>query len=551
MKNYLLILILFWIGVVAAQTEGSGKYTVKNIEMNTKGSEFGPVFFGENKLVFARPKKGVSLVNDVWEQNGQRFLELYIADIGPGGELSNETILKGDVNTRYHEADVIFSKDLKTVYFTRNNYYNNQLARDSKETSNLAMFKATVNEKGHWVNIIPMPFNDVQYSVGHPALSEDEKTLYFISDMPGSMGQTDIFKVQINESGFGNPVNLGPKINSTSKEFTPFVDDEIIYFSSDRPGGMGGLDIYATKLVTFPPKPVLLNAPINTSSDDFTFIINNSTRTGYISSKRGGGKGDDDIYSFIEEEPVEFKCQQIISGEVRDKNSTEIIEGANVVLKDGEGNEIENVIVDEEGGFAFSVFCETPITLVGEKEGYTSQSKSFTTSNEADKKLKLLILLGTGSISELVEETPVAVEEEEKPEGLPEVLPQEIVKVRPSTYIVNIEPIYFELNSSYLGKEAKRELDKVVELMNKYPEMIIESGSHTDSRGIEGYNNWLSGRRANSTVSYIVERGIDSNRITGKGYGETQLINECPDGVECTEAQHAMNRRTEFVIIKM
>lgn len=549
MKNYLLILILFWIGVVTAQNEGSGKYTVKGVEINTKRSEFGTAFLGENKLVYARPKKGFSLVNDVWEQNGQRFLELYVADIGPGGDLSNESILKGDVNTRYHEADVIFSKDKKTVYFTRNNYYNKQLARDSKETTNLAMFKATVNEKGHWVNIIPMPFNDVQYSVGHPALSKDEKTLFFISDMPGTLGQTDIFKAQINESGYGNPVNLGPKINSTSKEFTPFIDGEVIYFSSDRPGGMGGLDIYATKLVTYPPKPVLLNAPINTTSDDFNLIINETSRAGYISSNRGGGKGDDDLYSFLEEEPVEFKCQQTISGEVRDRNTTEIIENANVILKDSEGNEIENVVVDDEGAFSFGVYCETEYTLIGDKEGYTSQSKSLTTSLEADKNLKLLILLGTGSISELVEEEPI--EEEIKPEGLPEELPEEIVKVRPSTYIVNIEPIYFELNSSYLNKEAKRELDKVVELMNRYPEMIIESGSHTDSRGIEGYNIWLSGRRANSTVSYIIERGIDSNRITGKGYGETQLINDCPDGVECTEAQHAKNRRTEFVIIKM
>jgi len=551
MKNYLLILLLFYIGAVTAQTEGSGKYTVKNIEINTKGSDFGTAFLGENKLVHARPKKGISLVNDVWEQNNQRFLELYVADIGPGGELSNETILKGDVNTRYHEADVVFSKNLKTVYFTRNNYYNKQLARDSKETTNLAMFKATINEKGQWVNIIPMPFNDVQYSVGHPALSEDEKTLFFISDMSGSLGQTDIFKVQINESGFGNPINLGPKINSTSKEFSPFIDGDVIYFSSDRPGGMGGLDVYATRLIQYPPKPVLLNAPINSTSDDLAFIINRTTRAGYISSNRGGGKGDDDIYSFIEEEPVEFKCKQVISGEVRDKNTTEIIEGATVVLKDSEGNELENITVDEEGIFSFSVDCETAYTLIGQKESYTSQSKSFTTSDEADKRLKLLVLLGTGSISELVDETPVVVDDEIKPEGLPEVLPEEIIKVRPSTYIVNVEPIYFELNSSYLNKEAKRELEKVVELMNKYPEMIIESGSHTDSRGIQGYNIWLSTRRASSTVNYIIERGIDSNRITGKGYGETQLINQCADGDDCTEAQHAMNRRTEFVIIKM
>jgi len=549
MKKYILILLLFCIGVITAQTEGSGKYSIKYLDINTKNSDFGTAFYGEDKLVFATPKKGITLVNDVWLGNNQRYLELFIADIGPEGQLLNQKLLKGQVNSRYHEADVVFSKDLKTVYFTRNNYYNKKLARDDKEVTNLAMFKATVNEKGEWVNIIPMPFNNVQYSVGHPALSSDEKTLYFVSDMPGSLGQTDIFKASINESGFGNPVNLGDKINSSSKEFTPFVDDGILYFSSDRSGGMGGLDVYATKLKEFTPEPVLLNAPLNSEGDDFAFIINQATRHGYVSSNRAGTVGDDDLFAFIEEEPVVFKCKQLITGEVRDKSTTEIIRGASVTIKDEAGNIVESVIVNNEGMFAILVSCETLYYLEGSKEGYTAQSKKLTTSNEADKKMKLLILLGTGDILE--QEFAPVIAEEPKPEGMPEVLPEEIVKVRPSTYVVNIEPIYFELNSSYLNPDAKRELDKVVDLMNRYPEMIIESGSHTDSRGIEGYNVWLSTRRAKSTVSYIIDNGVDASRVTGKGYGESQLINECFDNVDCTEAQHAKNRRTEFVIIKM
>ena len=549
MKNYILALLLCSVGVFYAQTEGSGKYAINQLTVNSKNSDFGTAFYGDDKLVFASPKKGITLVNDVWVDNNQRFLELYVGDILPNGDLDNVSLMKGEVNTRYHEADVVFTRDLKTVYFTRNNFYNKKLARDEKEMANLAMFKASVNDKGEWVNIIPMPFNNVEYSVGHPALSADEKTLYFISDMPGGYGQTDIFKVAINQSGFGNPVNLGWKINSPSKEFSPFVDGEVLYFSSDKDGGMGGFDVYATRLVDFTPEPVLLNAPINSSADDLTFIINSKTRRGYISSNRSGGKGDDDLYSFIEEEPVVFKCRQLITGEVRDQNTTEIIRGAVVAIKDADGNLVKEVVVDEEGVFELPVYCDTSYKLEGSKEGYTTQSKSLTTSMEADKKLKLLILLGTGEILEQVE--PVAAIVEDKPEGMPEVLPEEIVKVRPSTYIVNIEPIYFELNSSYLNKEAMKELDKVVDLMTKYPEMIIESGSHTDSRGIIGYNTWLSTRRASSTVNYILEKGIDASRITGKGYGESQLINGCSDGVECTEAQHAMNRRTEFVIIKM
>ncbi len=542
MNKYIFTLFLLYIGVIFAQTEGSGKYSIKNLSINTQNSDFGASYLGDYKYVYASPKKGITLVNDVWLENGQRYLELYIADILPDGVLANPELLKGDVNTRYHEADAVFTKDLKTVYFTRNNYYNEKLARDSKKWGNLAMFKASVNEKGEWVNIIPMPFNDVEYSVGHPALSEDEKTLYFVSDMPGTHGKTDIYKASINQSGFGSPVNLGPEINSPSKEFTPFIDGDVMYYSSDRPGGLGGLDIYAIQLSEFQPEPIWLNKPINSITDDFAFVLNKTTRLGYFSSNRAGGAGDDDIYSFVEEEPVIFKCKQLITGLVKDKNTAEIISGATVSIKDMDGTVVKSVEVDNNGLFSLSVYCETDYLLEGSKSGYTSQSKPLTTSDVSGKETKLLILLGRGDI--------VAVEEV-LPEGLPEILPEEIVKVRPSTYVVNIEPIYFELNSSYLNKEAKRELDKVVDLMTRYPEMIIESGSHTDSRGIEGYNIWLSDRRAKSTVSYIIDKGIDSGRITGKGYGESQLINECSDGVDCAEAQHAMNRRTEFVIIKM
>jgi outer membrane protein OmpA-like peptidoglycan-associated protein len=546
MKKYILALFLCWsVLILAQQREGAGKYAIKQLTVNTENSDFGSAFYGETKLVFASPKKGVSLVNDVWVENNQRYLELYVADILPDGDLMNPELLKGDVNTRYHEADVVFTKDMKTVYFTRNNYYNKKLSRDSREMANLALFKATVNEKGEWVNIIPMPFNNVEYSVGHPALSEDEKTLYFISDMPGGYGQTDIYKVDINYSGFGNPENLGPIINSEYKDFSPFVDGEVIYFSSDRPGGMGGLDVYASRLVDYPPEPILLNEPVNSTADDFTFVINSTSRHGYLSSNREGGAGDDDLYSIIEEEPVVFRCAQLIAGEVRDQNTAEIIPGAIVSVKDADGKVIKQVEVSEKGTFELPVFCETAYVVEGSKEGYTTQTKPITTSSEADKRMELLILLGTGEITEIMAAT------EDRPEGMPEEIPEEIVKVRPSTYVVNIDPIYFELNSSYLNKEAKIELNKVVDLMNRYPEMIIESGSHTDSRGIERYNDWLSTRRAASTVNYIVDRGIDPSRISGKGYGETQLINECSDGVKCSEAQHAMNRRTEFVIVKM
>jgi len=555
MKKYIVAVLLLSVGLFYAQ-DGSGKYSIKNLEINTAKSDFGPSFLGENKLIFASPKIGFNIIRDIWEPNGERFLDLFEGTITESGDIIDKVKLQGEVNSRYHEAEAVFTKDGKTVYFTRNNYYKKRLGIDNIGYVNLAMFKATVNSKGEWINIIPMPFNNVEYSVGHPALSEDERTLYFGSDMPGTMGETDIYKVEVNQSGFGNPINLGPKVNSTAKDWYPFVDGNVLYFSSDRWGGKGGSDIYAVKLEGFISNPVSLNAPINTSSDDFAFIVNSVTRKGYFSSNRAEGKGSDDIYSFIEEEPVSFECHQIVKGEVRDRNNTDLLAGAEVILTDKEGKVIDTFITKEDATFSFQINCETEYELTGKKIGYTPQSKVFTTSNEADKELKLLILLGKGEIDFIADgQQNVNQTEDEgediKPEGLPDVLPDEIVRARASTYIVNIDPIYFEFDSSYLNREAKTELQKVVDLMNKYPKMIIESASHTDSKGPDGYNIWLSDRRAKRTVDYILDKGIDARRITGKGYGETQLINQCFEGVECTEAQHAKNRRTEFVIIRM
>jgi len=563
MKKYILAVCVFSVLFLSAQTEGSGKYSeVKSLEINTKNSDFGPSYLGENQLVFASPKKGFRIIRDVWEENGQRFLELYTGTINnETGEISEQQKLKGEINSRYHEAQVAFTKDGKTVYFTRDNYYNKILGVANTGVTNLAMFKATVDSDGRWINIIPMPFNNVEYSVGHPALSDDEKTLYFASDMKGSLGETDIFKVDVNQSGFGNPVNLGGKINSTAKDWFPYVDGEVLYFTSDRNGGMGGSDIYATKLVGFTPEPVLLNEPINSANDDFAFIIDGETRKGYLSSNREGGKGDDDIYSFKEDETVQFKCKQLITGEVRDRNTTDLLAGAEVILSDKDGNVIETQITKEDAVFSFNVLCQTEYKLEGKKLNYTPQTKGFTTDNVADKENKLLILLGTGDIDFIAQgggtgdKTTEELFRDNKPEGAPdnpEDLPEQI-KISSTTgkYLVNINPIYFDLNSSYLNKQAKTELQKVVDLMNEYPAMIIESASHTDSRGGDGYNFWLSDRRAKSTVSYIIERGIDASRITGKGYGATQLMNKCVKGIECTDAQHAANRRTEFQVIKM
>jgi len=256
----------------------------------------------------------------------------------------------------------------------------------------------------------------------------------------------------------------------------------------------------------------------------------------------------------VTESSVRTQCIQIVKGEVRDKNTTDLLAGAEVVLSDNVGNVLETQIVKEDATFSFQVSCTTTYKLEGKRADFTPESKIFTTSDESYKELKLLISLGKGDINFLINSNAEKIEEkvEEKvgeivQEKLPDALPEETVT---STINEQINPIYFDYDSSYLSKEAKARLQKIVDLMKEHPKLIIQCAAHTDSKGPDKYNTWMANRRANRTVDYIIKKGINSNRISGKGFGATQLINHCSKVVECTEEQQAKNRRTEFVIIK-
>lgn len=263
-------------------------------------------------------------------------------------------------------------------------------------------------------------------------------------------------------------------------------------------------------------------------------------------------------------------CKQILKGEVRDKISNELLIGAEVVLITKKNQKIASQIVNEEGKFMFEINCNTVFKLEGKNKEYTTESTIFSSTDENNKELELLILLGKGFIDFVVEEKPVEtikkevqidslpkikVEESIKPIERPiasEELPKEIIKDSvKNRYLIKVDNIYFDYESSYLTRIAKKELLKVVSLMKRYPKMILEVGAHTDAKGPKEYNKWLSDRRAKRTIDYIISRGINANRISGKGYGESELLNQCKDNVNCSEAEHAINRRTEFVIVKM
>jgi len=521
MKKITLIVLLFCVAFVNAQEEN---YSLKNISANTKFQDFGVTYFGENTVIFASSRKEKSIRNKVWLINNQPYLELYKGTIGKDGEITNIEHFSKVLNTKFHESNVAFTKDLKTVYFTRNNYLNKKFRKDSTGMNLNQLYRAEIGEDGKWTNIEAMPFNSDEYQTGHPTLNKKEDKLYFISDMPSSFGFTDIYVVAINNDGtYGEPKNLGSEVNTSKREMFPFIDENnVLYFSSDGfIDTKGGLDVYATKLGENKEyhQPQNLGFPINSNKDDFAFVLQKEKKTGYFSSNRTGGKGDDDIYSFVELKPLHFTCAQEMDGVVRDKNSEALLPGTLVTLY--KNNErVESVLVGSDAVFNFMIDCEALYKVVGTKEAYKEDSKEVATSNKSDLKLEIELNLAQ----------------------------DDFVTIR-GHLMLNINPIYFELDKAEITEESAIELQRVVDVMTKYPGLVVQIGSHTDSRAPDNYNWTLSSKRAISTRDWIVENGIDRNRIFGGGYGETQLVNRCSNGVKCTEEEHQLNRRTEFIIV--
>lgn len=526
MKNSIYIIsLLFVFSSLFAQTK-DGEYTVENLKSNSKYSDFGTAYYQDNKIIFSssRDKK---LFSRIFKANKQPFLNLYEGIINLDGNVSEVNKFSKRLNTKYHEAAVSFTADQKTVYFTRNNYFEKKLGRNEEGITDVAIYRATIAPDGGWTNIISLPFNNENYSVAHPTVSVDGTKLYFASDMPGTLGGLDIFVVTINKDGtYGAPKNLGSSINTSGKEMFPFIDAEnILYFSSDNgKGGLGGLDVYAAKIFDTSISDIIhLKKPVNSDKDDFGYILKNGEKIneGYFSSNRSGGKGDDDIYHFISSPPLKIECNQEVQGVVTDNLTKDAIAGAVVVLFDEKDNEIEATTSDEKGQFGFASKCKNSYKVVASDLKYESNSKKFTTNEEANAKVNLVI--GLEPIKEVIE-----------------------IKER---IVVNIDPIYFDFNKANIRQDASVELDKVVSIMMKYPELLIEGGSHTDSRGPAEYNKSLSKRRANATIKYIIAQGIDNSRISAKGYGESQLTNNCDGAVKCSNEEHQSNRRTEFVIL--
>lgn len=499
----------------------SGRYKIENAGINSQYSDYGSSIYN-NKVVFTSARDTGSLGQRKHTWTDQHFTNLYSADLDENMSPSNPVKFNRQLKSKFNEATPVFTKDGKTVYFTRNNYINGKKGKNENGITLVKLYKATLVDE-NWTNIQALPFTSDSYSTAHPTLSPDEKTLYFASDMPGTLGMSDIFKVKINEDGsFGTPINLGSSINTEGRETFPFVSqDNELYFASDGHPGVGGLDIFMAKINDNGSLNKVQNIGMDANSpkDDFAYIIDSKSRRGFLSSNREGGQGYDDIYKFTETRRL--ICEQELYGKITDLDSNMALANAKVTLFDNKMNILKTAEADQNGDYSFMVECSKMYTVRAEKEDYNTNEKQVTIPYENGKT-----------------NLPIALEKDQCKVTVGDDLGK----------CFGIQNIYFDLDKSNIRTEAALDLEKILDVLNQYPNMKLDIRSHTDSRASFKYNEALSDRRAKSTINWLIQNGINPNRLTGKGYGETQLVNRCADGVKCTEEEHQMNRRSEFII---
>ncbi|RDY59819.1 OmpA family protein [Flagellimonas nanhaiensis] len=498
--------------------KGPALVEIKNMAINSKYSDFSPMFHKDSSIVFASAHDSAFITTRRYRWTNQPFLDLYVADAKNEGEdLTNPKKFSKTINTKYHEASVAFSPDEKTIYFTRNNY-GKRLKRGKNGINHLKIYRSNFVD-GDWTEAVEVPFNSEDYSTGHPSISPDGKKLYFVSDRPGGYGETDIYVVDILDNGnFTEPKNLGRTVNTSKKEMFPYITEDALYFSSNRSMGMGGLDIYkADHAEGIFGVGINLGEPINSNRDDFSYIIDTRGEKGYFASNRKGGRGDDDIYSF-----KYLQNLNAISGVIEDVTNGETVADAQVLLFDKDKIQVAEARTSADGKFVFKeLMPKSKYTIRTVKKGYFEANSPVMTKSNVGVEI-------TQSIKPL----------------------EEIIVEDKGILKLETETIYFDFDRFNIRPEAARELDKLVAVMTEYKNMVIKIESHTDAIGKKAYNQYLSDKRAKSTRAYLISKGIDPSRIESAiGYGEERLLNNCSDGNRCPRSKHQENRRSEFIIV--
>ena len=502
-----------------------GKYKIEHLNLNTNAGDFGTSYY-KNKIVFASTRAKAKAFKKKFNWNGKPFLDMYVSDLD-GNQLKDPENFSKKLNGKMHDGPASFSNNGTYMAFTRNHYHDKS---DDKVIELQIWFSSFTDNK--WSQPVPFSINNSEYSVGQPFLTSDGKTMYFVSNMPGGLGGADIYKVKKGDNGaWEKPENLGNKINTEGDEVFPFLSEsnEILYFSSNGHCGLGDLDIFSCQLTGLKIGQVN-NAgfPLNTQYDDFAMIIDSTSQKGYFSSNRSGGSGDDDIYSVSILKVIEIKKR--IVGVAKDVSGSSI-PNTFITLYDSKNEVIDTVTTKDNGAYKFFIESDKTFNLNGKKVGYTD-GKSQANSNGKDSIIVSDVILTKNE----------------------EVVVEKIEVGKDLGKVVKFNPIYFDYHEYKIRPDAEIELNKIVKIMNEYPNMVVNLNSHTDCRASKNYNQKLSDKRAQASTNYIKKRISKPERISGKGYGETKLINACNcDGKVvsgCSEDEHQQNRRTEFIIAK-
>lgn len=484
------------------------KFETLTTGINSKYADYGSGLFMGKFISFSARKIGAIAKKD--PATNEPFTKLYCSDILENYDLTRPLLFSSILNKNENLGTVSFSQDGNTMFFTKNMDGN---------TQNFQLYRSVMNPEktGEWIEITPMPFNSESYSVENPHLTKDGKTLYFSSNMPQSTGGYDIFKVDILEDGsYGEVTPIAGAINTSFDEKFPHFgpEEKFMFFSSKGHDNIGGYDVFKSRRTKKGYVTILnLGNTINTPKDEIAFIPA-TPRIGYITSDKDGGYGNYDIYRI-----TEYVISQKVSGKVMDFETAIPLANAEVKLIDTDGIEVGNMLTNEKGEFTFPLSSFEYYTIVSGKEGFFKGSTIFNTDNktteyDADVTLK--------------------------------AMPAPIVETEEKTFI-KIDNILFDFDSANIKNVSTITLNTVVSTLNNNPEISIELGAHTDFRGNDNYNMRLSGRRAASAMNYLIKKGISKDRLSWKGYGESQPVIDCKP---CTEEEHETNRRVEFIILE-
>lgn len=489
---------------IPSLANNSKLFDVAETNIKNKGqSDFGALLTDNNVLYFASTRNS-SNKTDKW--NNQPYLDIYQSTKDAKGNFSEPSPVR-ELNTPFHDGPVTLSSDGNTMFFARDGLSEGQYGK--AKSSNIRVGRQGIYRAskvdGKWDNVEALPFNSTNYSVTNPSLSKDGKTLYFASDMPNGLGESDIWKVSVDANGYGKPQNLGPNVNTASRENFPFIDENnTLYFASMGRQGVGGYDVYRVNL-NGSDAPQNLGRPVNTEKDDFSFSFNTTANIGYFSSNRNGS---DAIFSAS---PL---CTAEAIVIVIDGKTNAPLANASVAILDSKGNVIATEKTDASGKVSYPVECSIDYGLLVSKQNFESAKAAVNAVKSGQTTIKVTLMPSTVVITD--------------------------------TEVI-LKSIYFEYDKSNITAQGAVELDKLVKVMQDNPMMVIFVKSHTDSHGTAEYNLSLSERRAQSTVQYLISKGISQGRISGKGFGNTEPKVKCTN---CTQEQDAQNRRSEFLIVK-